>query len=283
MKKTICILHPGGWDESSSYAIAFVEALNRIKNPDTDYFVKACPPGPGKYPVVDYFMNALEIPKLCAGALEAEKEGADAIVIACTDDPGLRIIRTLVDIPVIGEVESSLHLACMMGHRFGLVSWPTRAFMNRGENLIRLYGLEGKAVGQPTEPVLTPSPTAEKEARKGFLDPGGFCRQYVVPAANRLINRGADVIVMHSTGLSLLAEAGGLSRIDEPDAPRDTIKAGIPVLSVVSSALKMAEIRVDLHRILGLPSASRFGIYQLAREVVGETSFKTMVESFGSG
>ena len=154
MSRKICILHPAAWEDSDSYSIEFVKALNKIKAQDTEYFVKACPPGPGKYPVVDYFMNALEIPKLCEGAMEAEKEGADAIVIACTDDPGLRVIRTLVDIPVIGEMESTLHLACMMGHRFGLVSWPTRAFMNRGDNLIRLYGLEANAVSQPTEPVV---------------------------------------------------------------------------------------------------------------------------------
>jgi len=280
MSRKICILHPGAWDDSASYSIEFVKALNKIKAQDTEYFVKACPPGPGRYPVVDYFMNALEIPKLCEGAMEAEKEGADAIVIACTDDPGLRVIRTLVDIPVIGEMESTLHLACMMGHRFGLVSWPTRAFMNRGDNLIRLYGLEANAVSQPTEPVVPISPTAEKETRKGFLDPAAFCQDQVVTAANKLINRGADVIVMHSTGLSLLVESGKLSKIDTPDASHDTDKANIPVLSVVSTAFKMAELRIDLQRSLGLPSASRFGLYQLAADVVEEERFKRMVDSF---
>ncbi len=280
MKKTICILHPAVWDEETPYSRAFVEALNRIKNPDTEYFVKACPPGPGRYPVIDYFMNALEIPKLCTGAMEAEKEGADAIILACTDDPGLRTLRTLVDIPVVGEMESAMHLACMLGHRFGLVSWPTRPFMHRGENLIRLYGLEGKAVSQPTEPVVALSPTAEREARRGFLDPAGFCRDYVIPAANRLINRGADVIVMHSTGLSLITEVARLTKIDDPEAPSDSAKANIPVISAVSVAMKMAEIRADLHGVLGLPSASRFGIYQMARDVIEEDRFKAMVESF---
>lgn len=280
MTKKICILHPAAWDDSASYSIAFIKTLNKVKAPDTEFFVKPCPPGPGRYPVVDYFMNALEIPKLCEGAIAAEKEGADAIVIACTDDPGLRVIRTLVDIPVVGEMESTLHMACMMGHRFGLVSWPTRAFMNRGDNLIRLYGLEPNAVYQPTEPVVPVSPTAEAEAREGFLDPAAFCRDVVVPAANRLINRGADVIVMHSTGLSLLAEAGGLSRIDSPDANHDTDHASIPVLSVVSTAFKMAELRIDLQRALGLPSASRFGLYQLATDVVEEGRFKRIIERF---
>ena len=280
MDKKICILHPAAWDETAAYSIEFVKALNRIKGPDTEFFVKPCPPGPGRYPVIDYFMNALEIPKLCEGAMEAEKEGADAIVIACTDDPGLRIIRTLVDVPVIGEMESTLHLACMMGHRFGLVSWPTRAFMNRGDNLIRLYGLEPNAVPQPTEPVVPISPTAEEDARKGFLDPAAFCQDQVISAANKLIHRGADVIVMHSTGLSLLAESGGLSRIDAPDASHDTDKANIPVLSVVSTAFKMAELRIDLQRSLGLPSASRFGLYQLARDVVEKERFQRMVDRF---
>ncbi len=281
MKRKICLLHPADWAEDSSYARGFVFALDRIKNPDTEYFIKACPPGPGKYPVIDYFMNALEIPKLCAGAMEAEKEGADAILLACTDDPGLRTIRTLVDIPVVGEMESAMHLACMLGHRFGLVSWPTRPFMHRGENLIRLYGLEGKAVNQPTEPVVPISPAAEKTARLGFLDPVKFCQDYVVPAANKLINRGADVIVMHSTGLSLLTGLAGFTKIDEPEARLDSPRANIPVLSAVSVAMKTAEIRADLYRTLGLPSASRFGIYQLAKDVIEENKFNDMVKSFG--
>ena len=126
MKKKICLLHPADWAEDSSYAKGFVLALDRIKNPDTEYFIKACPPGPGKYPVIDYFMNALEIPKLCTGAMEAEKEGADAILLACTDDPGLRILRTLVDIPVVGgdgiSDASGLHAGSQVW--FGLLADP---------------------------------------------------------------------------------------------------------------------------------------------------------------
>jgi hypothetical protein len=86
---------------------------------------------------------------------------------------------------------------------------------------------------------------------------------------------------MHSTGLSLLTELAGLTKIDEPEARLDSVRANIPVISAVSVAMKMAEIRADLSRTLGLPSASRFGIYQLARDVIDENLIKTMVQSFG--
>jgi len=85
---------------------------------------------------------------------------------------------------------------------------------------------------------------------------------------------------MHSTGLSLITEAARFTKIDEPEAPSDTATANIPVLSAVSVAMKMAEIRADLHGVLGLPSASRFGIYQMARDVIEEDRLKAMVESF---
>lgn len=251
------------------YAGPFVKlhdlTLDRIKGPDTEIIQKACPPGLWKAPhtVVDYFVNALTVPPLCKGAIEAEKEGADALILVCTDDPGLRFLRQLVDIPVIGEFECTIHLACMMGHKFGVISWPTRPFMARAELLIKMYGLEAKACINPIEPLLEPSPTAERElALTGYTDPKGFAQKYMVPAAQKLIKRGAEVIVVDSTGMSLIAENAGLSKIEDVGISIKPEKTSVPVLNVVSVAVKMAEMMVDLQRVCGLPSVSRIGLYE---------------------
>lgn len=251
------------------YANLHEKTLDRIKGPDTQLIHKSCPPGFWKAPhtVIDYFMDGLAVPTICKGAIEAEAEGADALIIVCTDDPGLRFVRQLVDIPVIGEYECTLHLACMMGYKFGVISWPTRPFMARAEHIIRMYGLEANAIHNPIEPVLAPTATAERElALTGYTDPKGFARKHMIPAAQKLIQRGAEVIVMDSTGLSLIAENAGLSKIENVGVPAKVSNPVVPVLNVVSVSLKQAEMMIDLRRTLKMPSVSRIGFYQKVAE-----------------
>ena len=288
MKKRIFLLEPGpDLEEYKKYAGPFVklheQTIDRIKGPDTEIVHKACLPGFWKAPhtVVDYFMNVLAVPSICKGAIEAEEEGADACIIICTDDPGLRFARQLVDIPVIGEYESTLHLACMMGNKFGVVAWPTRPFMARAEMLIRMYGLEAKAALNPIEPLLEPSPTAEKElALTGYTDPKGFAQKYMIPAAQKLIKRGAEVIVMDSTGISLIAENAGLSKIEDIGISVKPKVAPVPVLNVVSVAIKTAEMMIDLKRALGWPAVSRVGLYQKVDEIVKREDLELIREYF---
>ncbi len=53
---------------------------------------------------------------------KANKEGFDAIIIACFSDPGLRASREISQIPVFGIMETSLHVACMVGSRFTIIT-----------------------------------------------------------------------------------------------------------------------------------------------------------------
>jgi allantoin racemase len=49
----------------------------------------------------------------------------DAVIIAAFGDPGLRAARELFDIPVIGMAEAAMLSACMLGHRFSIVTFTT--------------------------------------------------------------------------------------------------------------------------------------------------------------
>jgi allantoin racemase len=245
------------------------DTINRIEGPDVEIIPKQVLPGFWKAPttVVDYFMSCLLAPSYCKAAIEAEKEGADALIIVCTDDPGLRFVRQVVDIPVIGEYESTLHLACQMGFKFGVIAWPTRPMMARAEFHIREYGLEANACSYPVEPLLEPGPDAEKElALNGYTNPKAFCEKYLVPAAQKLIKRGAEVLVMGSTGMSILADGGGFSKIDDVGVPVKAKYHSVPVLNCVSVSLKMAELMIDLRRATGIPPVSRIGFYQRAQD-----------------
>ena len=65
---------------------------------------------------------ALVVPGIMEGALQAEKDGADAVIIDCMSDPGLYAARELVRIPVVGPAQASMHLAAMLGHRFSVLT-----------------------------------------------------------------------------------------------------------------------------------------------------------------
>src|SRR5712692_8139506 len=52
---------------------------------------------------------------------QAEREGYDAVVPLGMLDLGVDGGRSAVDIPVVGPLESSLHIASLLGDRFGLI------------------------------------------------------------------------------------------------------------------------------------------------------------------
>ena len=68
------------------------------------------------------FDEALSIPDTIKKAIEAEKNGASAIVIDCMGDPGLNACREVVSIPVLGPCQASMHVASMLGHRFSFIT-----------------------------------------------------------------------------------------------------------------------------------------------------------------
>ncbi len=65
---------------------------------------------------------ALCRPHLLAEVARAEANGAEAIVIACFDDPALSEARASVQIPVIGIGEAAFHAAMLLGGRFSVVT-----------------------------------------------------------------------------------------------------------------------------------------------------------------
>jgi allantoin racemase len=70
----------------------------------------------------------------------AAREGADAVVIACFDDPALDAARASVKIPVIGIGEAGFHAAMLLGGRFSVVTTLAVAIPVIEENLAH-YGL----------------------------------------------------------------------------------------------------------------------------------------------
>jgi len=86
------------------------------------------------------FDEALCVPDIIKKAIEAEKEGTDALIIDCMGDPGLKACREAVSIPVLGPCQTSMHIARMLGHKFAFVTVLDR-IKPLIEDLANTYGL----------------------------------------------------------------------------------------------------------------------------------------------
>src|SRR5581483_2456833 len=93
-----------------------------------------------KAPVTPYFHGmtqtemTLVAPPVIEAFVRAEREGYNAIVPLGFLDLGVDGGRAAVDIPILAPFETSLHLACLLGNRFGLICYHENQFGN-------LYGL----------------------------------------------------------------------------------------------------------------------------------------------
>jgi allantoin racemase len=68
------------------------------------------------------FDEALSVPDTIRKAIDAERRGANAIIIDCMGDPGLHACREVVRIPVLGPCQTAMHTAAMLGHSIAFIT-----------------------------------------------------------------------------------------------------------------------------------------------------------------
>lgn len=174
----------------------------------------------------------------------AAAEGADAVMVACSGDPGVAEGRTMVSIPVVGPMEAALHLACTYGHKVGIVTVADRSWSEYCEMMVANYGLSSRFAG--VRRIQTLSADA---FTKGFSQPEEMAKE-IHANAKALVEAGANSIVIGSAGLSVMATSAGLSVVAE---------YGAPIFDCLSVGLKTAELKAELHRKLRIPEYSRTG------------------------
>ncbi len=228
------------------------ENLRRVARPDTEidfHYIKR-----SAYLVQTPYLEMLNNIALVDGIIEAERQGYDAAIIGCADDPALHAARQAVDIPVVAPTESAMLLACTVGSRFGMITVMDElvAFCERS---IRNYGMESRAVrpirvfpmGQNWISFLF-----EMIAHPHVLQPrfDEICRACVAD--------GAEVILPVCCALSPATTLLGY---------REVPGTGVPILDVTHAAIKMAETLVDLRRGSGLGKSQRCTFKSVSREM----------------
>jgi allantoin racemase len=73
--------------------------------------------------------------------VRAHQTDTDAFVIACFGDTGVPAAREVATCPVVGMTEAALHTACLVAHRFVVITLPARTIAH-SDRVVRALGLE---------------------------------------------------------------------------------------------------------------------------------------------
>jgi allantoin racemase len=179
-------------------------------------------------------------------AVALEEEGVDAVLVACSGDTGVPEARTLLNIPMVGPMEAAMGLVVGYGWRFGILTVADRTWSSWLEQMVVSYGFSARYGGQrqletPTAVIFT----------EGFERPE-IVRADIEARAREFAAIGVEAILIGSAGLSVFATYSRISKTPDPE---------MPVFDVISVGLKVAELRAELQRKLGVPAVSRAGWY----------------------
>lgn len=175
-----------------------------------------------------------------------EQDGCDAVLVACSGDPGVAEARTLLNIPVIGPMEAAMGLVLGYGWKFGILTVDDRTWSSWLEQMVASNGLTSRYGGQ--RQLVTPT---AKIFTEGFDNPD-LVRDDINARAREFATMGVDAILIGSAGLSTFATYTGISKTEDPE---------MPIFDVISVGLKVAELRAELTAKLEVPVVSRAGWY----------------------
>jgi allantoin racemase len=154
--------------------------------------------------------------------LAREAPGCDAAIVGASTDSGVKAGRELLDIPVLGLTESALHMACLLGGRFGTVTLSARSAATLREQ-IDASGLAGRCAAQGYAEATPQAMLADPEAVSALL----------AAQAEALVAAGADCVVLIGAVLA-----------DRRAAVQAAL--GVPVIEGLSCAVLLAESLVRL-------------------------------------
>jgi allantoin racemase len=166
--------------------------------------------------------EAICIPDLIRKAQHAEAEGCDAVISDCFGDPGVKSAREVLNIPVVGAAEASMHFAAALGHRFSVVTVLPN-ILPLIENLATLYGLDRKLASVRSVNI----PVLELDDKEKLIR---SLHQEMLEAIRK---DGAHVLVLGCTGMMGVAKE--LEKLLRKDGYE------VPVVNAAAASLKFVE------------------------------------------
>lgn len=124
--------------------------------------------------------------------LKAQEEGYDAVCIDTVSDSGMYALRSKLDIPVLGPGQAAFHVACMLGHKFSIITMWDEWF-HLYTKVLSQYKLESRCASMrsiDTRPDLEELLAGKEEVIFEKLE---------AEARKAIEQDNADVIVLGST------------------------------------------------------------------------------------
>lgn len=214
----ICVISP-------NTSASFLEGQKRELNDLSHVQVVGITRGPESLEC--FYDDVLAAPQIVELVKTAERDGFDAVVISCFFDPGLQAAREVVSIPVTSAGESSLHLACSLGHRIGVVT-TLDSSIPVIIDLVRRLALQDHIASVRATSLGVLELDAGERTLTALLNESLAC----------LREDKADVIVLGCTGMAETAVS-----------LQDRIRAAgfdVPVVDPLRAAVQLAETMVKL-------------------------------------
>jgi allantoin racemase len=145
--------------------------------------------------------------------VRAHQAETDAFVIACFGDTGVAAAREVATCPVVGMTEAALQTACLVAHRFVVITLPARTIAH-SERVVRALGLEHRC-----------TVTAVDVAVAELVDGSGHLLDAFAEAAQAADH--AEAVVLGCAGLA-----------DLVDPLSDRL--GVPVIDGVAAGVGIA-------------------------------------------
>ena len=200
-------------DAALAYASPEVE-IGIVPVKATPYFVGNAPE-----------LLGVAVPAFLDAYREAERQGYDAVVPLGTLDLGVDAGRSVVDIPVVGPSESMLHIASMLGRRFGVLMYDDFV-LPLGYRMVDRFNMRDKVIGWRTCGFELPDIIANRDKVVGIF----------VEKARELVKLGADVILPM-----------GITQCPVHIKPDWLMKElGVPVVEGIGAPIRLAAMLVSL-------------------------------------
>ena len=162
-------------------------------------------------------------------------EDIDGVLIGVSLDTALRAARAMVDVPVVGMTEAAMLTACMLGGRFGLITFSAASTAPYRE-LVESHGLMDRLAGMRTIDVTFSQAFGDRASMEAPI----------VAAAEALVGEdGAETLILVGA-----VGAGLPARLQS--------RVAVPLLDGITCGVLLVEVLVRL----GAPAPTR-GSYAL--------------------
>ena len=224
MTKKIRYIKPAAYDTVNAQLKKYLE---EYKDENTVVEVVSMPRGPHNLEYV-YYQNIASL-EILRAVKQAEKDGCDAAIIACFDDPALVAAREIGEkIFVTGPAESSMQLASTLGGKFSIIVGRDKWVPQMMDNVHR-YGHTHKLA-------------SFRSLGLGVLqlhqDEAVTARRMREEIRKAITEDKAEVIILGCT-----MQFGFYKELQQ--------EFGLPVIDVMLAAFKHAEMLAEMKRKMG--------------------------------